>query len=87
MNEDEEFIRTINAMMRSGFGITNRAVEEVGRIMAKREGARTNATWGIRYEYGGNIPSIVANAQFYHPKYMVATGLTLEEAEALIKLL
>jgi hypothetical protein len=30
---------------------------------------------------------VVANAQFFHPKYMIATGLTKEEAEALIKLL
>ena len=30
---------------------------------------------------------VVANAQFFHPKFMVATGLTKEEAEALIKLL
>lgn len=30
---------------------------------------------------------IVANAQFFHPKYMLATGLSKEEAEALIKLL
>jgi hypothetical protein len=36
----------------------------------------------IKQEY-----KVVANAQFFHPKYMVATGLTKEEAEALIKLL
>ncbi len=30
---------------------------------------------------------VVANAQFFHPKYIVATELTKEEAEALIKLL
>lgn len=30
---------------------------------------------------------VVANAQFFHPDYMIATGLSKEEAEALIKLL
>ena len=30
---------------------------------------------------------IVANAQFFHAGYMVATGLTKDEAEALIKML
>ena len=30
---------------------------------------------------------VVANAQFFHAGYMVATGLTKDEAEALIKML
>lgn len=102
--EAEKLIKHINAMMESGFGITNRTVEAIGCIMKNRVASRANATWGIKpkqnldrlreinkarppdNQYKAEY-DIVANASFFHPDYMVASGLTYEEAEAIVKLL
>lgn len=52
-------------------------IEELEKVNARRSPDRQ-----IPQTY-----KIVANASFFHPKYMVASGLTYEEAEALLKLL
>lgn len=52
-------------------------VNELARVNRNR-----NEDMKIKQQY-----KVVANAQFFHPDYMIATGLSKEEAEALIKLL
>lgn len=103
MDEAERLIRHLNAGMGQGFTITPKAVLAIGDLLKCRKSVVEEQTWGIQPIHNqeqlelfntrrANNPmkqeyKVVANAQFFHPKYMVATGLTKEEAEALIKLL
>lgn len=102
MDDAEKFIRHLNATMANGFTLTPKAIIALGVLLRCRTSVNDERTWGIKpimnveeleyhnKRYTKQIKQeykVVANAQFFHPKYMVATGLTKEEAEALIKLL
>lgn len=103
MDDAEKLIRHLNASMGNGFTLTPKAIHAIGDLLQTRKSVVEEQTWGIqpihnqeqlelfnkrrahnpmKQEY-----KVVANAQFFHPKYMIATGLSKEEAEALIKLL
>ena len=103
MDDVERFIRHLNSTMANGFTLTPKAMLALGDLLQCRTSVNEERTWGIKpimnveeLEYHNKRYThkqikqeykVVANAQFFHPKYMVATGLTKEEAEALIKLL
>ena len=103
MDDAEKLIKHLNSSMGQGFTLTQQAMRAVGDLLKNRKSVTEEQTWGIqpihnqeqlelfnkrrahnpmKQEY-----KVVANAQFFHPKYMIATGLSKEEAEALIKLL
>ena len=103
MDDAERFIRHLNSTMANGFTLSPKAIRALGDLLQCRTSVNEERTWGIQpirnieelEFYNKRYPhrqiqqeyKVVANAQFFHPKYMVATGLTKEEAEALIKLL
>lgn len=103
MDEAEKLIRHLNASMGNGFTLTPKAMIAIGDLLQCRKSVTEEQTWGIQpamdvnelERHNKRHPDrqvkqqykVVANAQFFHPKYMIATGLSKEEAEALIKLL
>ena len=103
MDEAERLIKHLNSSMGQGFTLTQQAMRAVGDLLQTRKSVTEERTWGIqpamdvnelerhnKRHPNGQIQQVykgVANAQFFHPKYMIATGLSKEEAEALIKLL
>jgi hypothetical protein len=103
VDEADRLIKYLNASMGQGFVLTPKAIDAIGDLLQARKSVVEEQTWGIQpindveelAYHNKRYPNrqiqqaykVVANAQFFHPKYMIATGLTKEEAEALIKLL
>lgn len=79
-------IRAIGQLLQSRKSVTEEHTWGIQPAMDVNELARLNRgrseDMRLKQQY-----KVVANAQFFHPNYMVATGLSKEEAEALIKLL
>jgi hypothetical protein len=101
-DKGERLIRHLNAIMGSGLSLNPKAIRAIGALLQTRQSVIEEQTWGIQpmlneeelahhnRRFAKQIKQtykIVANAQFFHPKYMLATGLSKSEAEAIIKLL
>jgi hypothetical protein len=96
---DDDDIRAMNRRIELGWEPSRHQWQRVAERCKTMPEMRDLKVWGIkvgrRYERSqSNLNAlvvetheIVANPQFFHPTSMKASGLTYEEAEALIKLL
>ena len=97
MNDDE--VKAMNRRVALGWEPTTHQWKVVAERCKAMPEMRDQKVWGIkkgrRYERSQSnltalvveVHEIVANPQFMHPNSIVASNLTYDEAEALIKLL
>ena len=87
----DDIIESINRRMNTGWEPSKHMWRAVADRCAKDPMYRDMKVWGVRVLTGYSTDAleyeVVANPQFFHPKWIVGTNLTYDEAEAFKKIL